>query len=76
MKEPIKGLALVLGKSSAPKGPLGAKPEAEEPEEESAGGSEKELAKLASEASAAGDHDAAADALVSMVKACMGSYGK
>lgn len=39
------------------------------------GGSEMKYARLASEAIADGDHDAAADALVSMVKACMSSYG-
>jgi hypothetical protein len=46
----------------------------EEAEEEESGGSEMEFFKLASEASAAGDHEAAAQAFKSGVKACM-SYG-
>ncbi len=73
----MKGLALVLG---APKG--GSKPPGEPKSapsmaaaEEDSGGSEKEFARIASEAIAAGDHDAAADALVSLVKACKG-YGE
>lgn len=80
----MKGLALILGPKASkgafkgpPKGfPKGEESEPEEETEESeSGGSEKEYARLASEATADGDHDAAADALVSMVKACMGSYG-
>ncbi len=77
----MKGLALIMGmkpKGGAKAPPFG-KPADEEPEEEAeaseGGGSEKEYAKLAAEAIADGDTDAAADALVSMVKACMGSYG-
>ncbi len=68
----MKGLALIIG----PKAKAG--PEKSEPaeaEESEAGGSEKEYARIASEAIADGDHEAASDALVSMVKACMGSYG-
>lgn len=68
----MKGLALVLSPKGPPKGDEAAPAEAKE---SAAGGSEKEYARLASEAIADGDHDAAADALVSMVKACMGSYG-
>jgi hypothetical protein len=73
MKPPVKGLALVL----SPKSPKASEKDESEPatDEDEEGGSEKEYARLASESSAAGDHDAAADALVSMVKACMGSYG-
>lgn len=70
----MKGLALVLGKG--PKDPKSPVPPADEPEKpETDASGEMELARLASEASAAGDHEAAAEALVSMVKACMGSYG-
>lgn len=74
---PSKGLK---GFASAmkPKGPTPfAAPMKEEADESSpdseAGGSELEFAKIASEASAAGDHDAAAKAMVSAIKACMGS---
>lgn len=76
----MKGLALILSpKGSKP----GAKPglpsmeKEEEPEAEGdeAGGSEKEFARLAAEAIGDGDYDAAADALVSLVKACS-SYSK
>jgi hypothetical protein len=70
----MKGLALILGKAGSPKGGA-AEPEKPEAPEEKSGSSEREYARLASEAIADGDHDAAADALVSMVKACMGSYG-
>lgn len=44
-------------------------------DEEESESSEMEFARLASEASAAGDHEAAAEALVSAIKACMTSYG-
>ncbi len=75
MSLPPKGLALILS-SKAPKGPP-AKDEPVEPDADDAesGGSEKQYAKLASEAIADGDHEAAADALVSMVKSCMDAYG-
>lgn len=84
----MKGLALIL--SGAKKGPMGgAKPSMGPPSEPDAdevggppdadaddsGSSEMKYARIASEAIADGDHDAAADALVSMVKACMSSYG-
>lgn len=68
----MKGLAIALGLK--PKGSLSAKEDGEEAEESESGGSEKEYARLASEAIADGDHDAAADALVSLVKACSRSY--
>lgn len=66
----LKGLAAAM----KPKGPV-AKAAPEEAEETSEGGSEMEFFKLASEASASGDHEAAAKALASGVKACMSSYG-
>jgi hypothetical protein len=74
----MKGLALIMGMKpkGGPKGPpVGAEPEEEEETEAAAGGSETKFARIASEAIADGDHEAAASALVSMVKACMGSYG-
>lgn len=74
----MKGLAIVLGKPKSEKPSPFGKPE-EEPEEEAeeseTGSSEKEFARLASEAIAAGDHDAAAEAIVGVVKACMRGYG-
>lgn len=75
----MKGLAAILAPKEGKPSPFGKEPKsdpmmpvAEEAEE---AGSEVEFAKLASEAIAAGDHDAAADALVSLVKACKG-YGE
>lgn len=68
----MKGLAIALGQK--PKGPV--EEDSEKSKESASGGSEKEYARLASEAIADGDHDAAADALVSLVKACSRSYGK
>ncbi len=63
----MKGLLAIL----APK-----PKSADEPEPKGkAGGSELEFARLASEASAAGDHDAAAKAMVNAIKACLRSYG-
>lgn len=77
----MKGLAALLG-AKVGKSPFGAKPSMEpkeapeeEAEEESEGGSEMEFFKLASEASEAGDHEAAAKAFKSGVKACMSGYG-
>lgn len=70
----MKGLAIALGLK--PKGSMG--PEEEEGEEapdSEAGGSDKKFARLAAEAIADKDFDAAADALVSLVKACKG-YGE
>lgn len=67
----LKGLASAM----KPKGDYASKPEPEEAKESDGGGSEMEFAKLASEASAAGDHEAAAKAMVSAIKACMTSYG-
>lgn len=67
----MKGLAIALGLK--PKGPK--EDDGEEAKESGSGSSEKEYARLASEAIADGDHDAAADALVSLVKACTRSYG-
>lgn len=60
----MKGLALVLGgKPKNDSEPAeGAKPH----------DSAMEFARLASEASAAGDHDAAARAIVNAIKACKG----
>ena len=76
----MKGLALVIGpkKAAPPKesgysGPEG--PAEEETEASEEGGSEKEYATLAAEAIAGGDTEAAADAMVSMVKACLRNYG-
>lgn len=75
----MKGLLAILGSKGPPK--LGdskempAKEPAEDAEESETGSSEKEYARLASEAIADGDHDTAADALVSLVKACSRSYG-
>lgn len=69
----MKGLAAILG-AKVPKAPTS------EPAMKAAAsvgkpkGSEMEFFKLASEASAAGDHEAAASALRSGVKACMSSY--
>lgn len=78
----MKGLALIMGmkpKGGAKAPPFGKpapdKPEAESAEAPTEGGAEKEYARIAAEAIADGDTEAAADALVSMVKACMGSYG-
>lgn len=48
----------------------------EEAEETETGSSEVEFARLASEATASGDHDAAAKAIVSAIKACMRGYGE
>jgi hypothetical protein len=81
----MKGLLLLakpkgespLAKSSSKPSMMG-KPEdgpEEEAEESEEGGSEVEFARLASEATASGDHDAAAKAIVSAIKACMRSYG-
>lgn len=71
----MKGLAEVLGTATkGPKPPLPTEPaEPEKPETDAS--SEMTFARLASEASAAGDHDAAAEALVSAIKACVSSYG-
>ena len=66
----MKGLAIALGLK--PKGPV--EEESEAPEASETGGSEKEFARLAAESIADKDFDAAADALVSLVKACKG-YG-
>lgn len=73
----MKGLALILGKAKGAPKALGAEPEedAEEAEESETSSSEKEFARLASEAIEAGDHDSAADAIVGAIKACMSSYG-
>lgn len=60
----MKGLAIVLG--GKPKNDSKPEPTAEAEPKDSA----LEFARLASEASAAGDHESAAKALVSMVKAC------
>lgn len=70
-------LAALKPKGSSPKEPAGEAPSkpAMEDEESEKGGSEMEFARIASEASAAGDHEAAAEALVSAIKACMSSYG-
>lgn len=70
----MKGLAAVLGLK--PKGPVPEEDSEATEESESGGGSAKSFARLASEAIADGDHDAAADALVSLVKACKGYGGK
>lgn len=72
----MKGLAALLGgkgpaSKDAKPSPFGdtiPAPAPEEETEESSGA--LEFAKIASEAIAAGDHEAAADALVSMCKAC------
>ncbi len=74
----MKGLALVLGApKGGPKPSDGPKSEPAMPAaEEGSGGSEKEFARIASEAIAAGDHEAASDALVSLVKACQGYSSK
>lgn len=66
-------MANLLSAALKPKGDGEEKPKKEA--EEESGSSEMEFARLASEASAAGDHDAAAEALVSAIKACMSSYG-
>lgn len=70
------GLALILGKASPPKDG-GAMPSDKAPpmaDDESAegegGGDEKQYAKLVVSAIKDGDDDGAADALVSLVKAC------
>jgi len=71
----MKGLAELLGKKSMTPSPF-EKPKPEvEAEESEHGGSEMEFFKLASEASAEGDHEAAAKAFKSGVKACMSGYG-
>ncbi len=71
----MKGLAIALGLK--PKGPMMPEEDGEEeaPASEEGGGSEKKFARLAAEAIADKDFDAAADALVSLVKSC-GSYAK
>jgi hypothetical protein len=73
----VKGLADILGKGSAaklgPKPPVAPVEEQEKPETDAS--PEKGFARMASEATASGDHDAAADALVSAIKACMSGYG-
>lgn len=85
----MKGLALILGGAKKgpmgkmPMGPTSPEPDADEAggapdadaDDSSSGGSEAKFARIASEAIADGDHDAAADALVSLVKSCMSSYG-
>lgn len=64
----MKGLAIVLG--GKPKNDSeGATADEAKPKD-----SAMEFARLASEASAAGDHESAAKALVNMVKACKGGY--
>jgi hypothetical protein len=68
----MKGLAIALGLK--PKGPV-SEEESEAPESEE-GGSKKGFARLAAEAIADKDFDAAADALVSLVEACKGYGGK
>jgi hypothetical protein len=71
----MKGLAAVLGLK--PKGPMGPEEEdGEEAPESESGGSKKGFARLAAEAIADKDFDAAADALVSLVEACKGYGGK
>ncbi len=62
----FKGLMGAMGK---PKGPVAPAPK-EEAEEVETGGSAMEFFKLASEASASGDHEAAASAFKSGVEAC------
>lgn len=70
----MKGLAIALGLK--PKAPMGPEEESEETPDSESGGSEKEFARLAAEAIADKDFDAAADALVSLVKACKGYGGE
>jgi len=84
----MKGLALIMGMKKGPMGkPMGppsgqAEPDADEsggpPDadaDDSSGGSEMKFAKLAADALADDDTETAADALRSLVKACMSSYG-
>lgn len=75
--KPPGGLALIIGTKGPPKGgpPEPDGDEATEPDGDEGGGSEKEYARLAAEAIADKDTDSAADALVSMVKACLANYG-
>lgn len=73
----MKGLAIALGLK--PKGPSMGESEEETDEaapESESGGSEKKFARLAAESIADKDFDAAADALVSLVKACKGYGGE
>lgn len=65
----MKGLAAILGAKGPAKAPAALEMPGEAVEEEETGGSAKEFARLASEAIADGDHEAAADALVSLVRA-------
>lgn len=69
----MKGLAIALGLK--PKGPM-PEEDSEATEEEEPGGSKKGFARLAAEAIADKDFDAAADALVSLVEACKGYSSK
>lgn len=63
--------ALLLGSKGGSKGPPeGEETDLAEPTEAKPESTERKFAKLASEAIADGDHEAAADALVSLVKAC------
>ena len=76
--KPKGGMPMGKPGSSSEEQSEGEGPGAGSPAEESSegeGGSEMEFAKLASEATADGDHEAAAKALVSMVKACVAKYG-
>ena len=84
----MKGLALILGSKKGPAGkmpmgPASAEPDADESggppdsdeDDSTSGGSEMKFAKLAADALADGDTETAADALRSLVKSCMSSYG-
>jgi hypothetical protein len=65
------GLAIILGKGPPPKGGGPMPDAAPAPDDESSeGGDEKEYAKLVISAIKDGDDAGAADALVSMMKAC------
>lgn len=71
----MKGLAIALGLK--PKGPMLPEEDGEgEAPDSEGGGSERKFARLAAEAIADKDFDAAADALVSLVKACKGYGGE
>lgn len=61
----MKGLAIALGLK-----PKGSMPEEEEAPESGMGDSKKKYARLAAEAIADKDFDAAADALVSLAESC------
>lgn len=66
---------LMLAKGKPNGEPSAAPKEAPAEEESDEGGSEMEFARIASESTAAGDHEAAAEALVNAIKACLASYG-